>query len=216
MVNENHSPANQRTPSEPGLDRALDAALAKYAAAEPRAGLEDRILAHLQHANLQAESTRAANHKWWHMRWGWAAVAVIFIFIFAVTLTLRSSKPSQPSVKNIPAITAPTRQKPEAKKQGQQLANRDENTAPSRRGPVRHGVPTQPEAVADAYPKLDKFPSPHPLSEQEKMLLEYVQQNPEEAAMIAQAQTKFARQQELERNAPAPGDANPQMREQLE
>jgi hypothetical protein len=114
-------------------------------------------------------------------------------------------------------MTMPAQQKPATKNPEPQLAIRNENTGPSRRESVRHGVMPQPEAVADAaYPKLDKFPSPRPLSEQEKMLLEYVQQNPEEAAMIAQAQTAFARQQELERNAPQPGDANPQMREQLE
>jgi hypothetical protein len=217
MVDENHNQTNQRTRGEPKLDRALDAALAKYTAVEPRAGLEERIFAHLHHANLQAESTRAANRAWWRMRWGWTAALaiVVVIFIFAMTLTLRSSKPSQPSVKNIPSITIPGPH--ETKKQEPELANRNENPAPPRRERVRHGVTPQPEAVADAdYPKLDKFPSPRPLSGQEKMLLEYVQQNPEEAAMIAQAQTAFARQQELERNAPQPGDANPQMRQQLE
>ena len=39
------------------FDRMLDAALAKYAAVEPRTGLEERVL-----ANLRAEQARVPDH----------------------------------------------------------------------------------------------------------------------------------------------------------
>jgi hypothetical protein len=48
-----------------------------------------------------------------------------------------------------------------------------------------------------AEPKLDVFPSPLPLSEQEKMLASYVAEYPKEAALIARLRTE-ALQREFE------------------
>jgi hypothetical protein len=45
-------------------------------------------------------------------------------------------------------------------------------------------------------PKLDQFPSPQPLSEQEKLLWNYVAQHPERAGLVAEA-----RMESLERDA---------------
>ena len=50
------------------LDDALDAALAKYAAVEPRAGLEGRIL-----AKLRTASEPAPDRAWWH----WGVIATV-------------------------------------------------------------------------------------------------------------------------------------------
>ena len=41
-----------------------------------------------------------------------------------------------------------------------------------------------------ANPRLDQFPSPRALSEQEKLLVRYVHEFPEEAVLIAQAQAE--------------------------
>ena len=72
------------------------------------------------------------------------------------------------------------------------------------------------EAVA-ASPKLDHFPSQQPLSEQEKMLLDYVNRFPEEAAIIAQAQSAFAqREQEMDSYDPQPAGEKPQIRQEVE
>ncbi len=68
------------------LDRMLDAALAKYAAVEPRTGLEDRIL-----ANLRAERTRVPDRAWW--RWS-VAGALAAVVVVALALAWRSGKPS--------------------------------------------------------------------------------------------------------------------------
>jgi hypothetical protein len=164
--------------SENDLDRMLDSALAKYAAVEPRMGLEERVL-----ANLRAKP--GTDRVWWRWRLAIAAMAVVIV---AVTVALRYSKPSQPLVKNPPSITVPDPQRHETKKPETQVANRHENTAPSRK-PTRHAVEhsTQPEAVAVAYPKLDQFPSPRPLSEQEKILASYITLDPQRAALVAEA-----------------------------
>ena len=47
-----------------------------------------------------------------------------------------------------------------------------------------------------AAPRLEQFPSPRPLSQQEVLLAKYAQHFPAEAAVIAQQQDKF--QQEIE------------------
>jgi hypothetical protein len=201
-------------------DRMLDAALAKYTAVEPRAGLEDRVL-----TRVRAEQARSADRAWWRGHWGWAgATAVVIVSVMlAVTWNGKSGPPSPP-IASHPATMMPSQQRaatktPETTNSATQAASRDLNSVlprhnESEQRPIKHS--SQPEFVADTAPKLDKFPSPRPLSEQEKMLLEYVQQNPEEAAMIAQAQTALARQQELERYAPQQGDTNLPLREQLE
>src|SRR5579863_3792234 len=78
------------------LDPVLDAALAKYAAVEPRVGLEDRVLAH-----LQAERARPPVRAWWHRSLAGAAAVVVVI---ALALAWRSGKssgnPQHPAVAN--------------------------------------------------------------------------------------------------------------------
>jgi hypothetical protein len=59
--------------------------------------------------------------------------------------------------------------------------------------PVIHAA--MPAASA---PKLDQFPSPQPLSEQEKILAHYVTNYPQHAALIAQARTDELRRDSIE------------------
>jgi hypothetical protein len=58
--------------------------------------------------------------------------------------------------------------------------------------------------VRSATPKRAQFPSPLPLTDQEKMLALYVRNFPEKAALMARAQTELHRQDELEMAAPWP------------
>jgi hypothetical protein len=53
--------------------------------------------------------------------------------------------------------------------------------------PARHGA-RPPQAVLANGPRLDQFPSPRPLSDEEKLLVRYVRDFPQDAIMIAQAQ----------------------------
>src|ERR1700752_2908168 len=89
MAEQDHKQVgNAREAGDQEADRVLDAALAKYAAVEPRAGLDERIL-----ANLRAEQTRTSNRAGW--RWGLAA-AVIAVLVVALSLAWRSGKPTHP------------------------------------------------------------------------------------------------------------------------
>lgn len=170
------------------LDRMLDAALAKYAAAEPRAGLEARVL-----ANLRTERARVADRTWW--RWGLAAAALAVVVV-TVALDWRSGRPSLPVVKNHPS--APAHVSKEPKRQvasngvGSGVRLPRPGTAP--KVTVSPNIP-----IANApHPKLGQFPSPQPLSEQEKILQNYVAKYPEQAVLVARARSEELRRDQLE------------------
>jgi hypothetical protein len=167
------------------LDRRLDAALAKYAQVEPRAGLENRVL-----ATLHAERSRIPQRAWW--RWSVAGVAAVVVVVVLV-LAWRSGKfhgreiAIRPSV-SVPGAELPT---PEAGK------NDGHPPAP---GPVPKHVMHRAHAtaVASANPKLDQFPSPQPLSEQERLLENYVAKYPERAVLLARARWEAVQRDQLE------------------
>jgi hypothetical protein len=155
------------------LDRELDAALAKYASVEPRAGLEDRVL-----ANLQADRVRVTVRAWW----GWSAAAAVLVM--AVALLWRWEKPMSPIV-----VVRPTNSTQEHPKQF--ASNGGESGVRSQTSrPVRKRIRSVSPVVVTAGPKLDQFPSPQPLTEQELALARYVREFPQEANLIATAQVE--------------------------
>lgn len=180
--NINNKPANRRdTERGDKLDRALDAALATYAAIEPRTGLNERILARLESAS------KSPSHSMWR-RWS-AAAAVFAAVIVTIGLAWRRYERTQPPIANRP----PTIQRPN--EPATQFAS---NAAPSSVPPKATGSPRRtrprhlrPPLVA-AQPKLDQFPSPQPLSAEDLALVRYVRSFPKEATLIAQAQEQFA------------------------
>lgn len=177
------------------LSRELDAALAKYAEAEPRAGLENRVL-----ANLRAGRAQAPDRAWW--RWSVMA-AVATVVVVTLALAWRYGKPSQPGIANqIPTMTQ------SAQEPGTRLVQDGggERVRPQRRGPVRKTIVHRslPRVVMAGNPKLDQFPSPQPLSEQEKILRNYVAQYPEQAVLIARARSQALRRDQLEEMKASP------------
>ena len=175
------------------LDRILDAALERYAAAEPREGLEGRVL-----ANLRAERARVLDRAWW--RWGVMA-ALATIVIVAVTFAWRSGKPSPPVIANRPPATTPNLEhsKPRvASGAGQNDAHPHASSPATGRAPHR----VRREVIAAVNPKLDQFPSRQPLSVQELALARYVSEFPQEATLIARAQEDYEKEiQEKMRDA---------------
>jgi hypothetical protein len=155
------------------LDRQLNAALARYAAVEPRPGLEERVL-----ANLRTAPAAASVRAWW--RWSLAAAAVAVVVV-ALALALRPGKP-RPVIANHPASALDNQQKPVT-----QVAAKVQPNGP--RPQARHrshaNYLVHAPTVTAAVPKLDQFPSPQPLSEQEKILADYVRQFHDQAVQIA-------------------------------
>lgn len=173
------------------LDSMLDAALAKYAAAEPRSGLEDRVL-----ANLRAERARVPDRAWWR----WSVSGALAAVIVVAVLAWRSSKTSHPVVENRPsATTQSTPTSAQVSSNPEKQIRKDPDRSPrfvaARRASMHR---SQPKVVIAGNPKLDQFPSPQPLSEQEKILASYVEKYPEQAVLLARARTEALRQDQLE------------------
>lgn len=171
---------HEQAPNSDDLGRALDAALAKYAAVEARAGLEERIL-----ANLRAEQARAEPRAWW--RWGFAAAATVLVI--AAVLAWKTAWPAHPAIVNRPPmeVARPPKQAPGIAKGGGEMTT---THAPA----VRKHTPKPNPVTVAATPKLDVFPSPRPLSEEELALAQYVRNFPTDAKLVAQAQAADERE----------------------
>ena len=163
------------------LDPMLETALTKYSAAGPRPGLEDRVLAH-----LQAERTRIPVHEWWR----WSVAAALAVVIVAVALALRFGRSSLPVVADHSTAQMQGTQEPAKQivSNGERGGVRSVEPAPARNKTGRHSHPPVEIALP---PKLDQFPSPQPLSEQEIALARYAHQFPQEATLVARAQVEY-------------------------
>ena len=176
MTNNNPAQDDMNERDSNALDRELDAALAKYRAIEPRAGLADRVL-----ANLRAEQGHATARSW--RRWP-AVTALAAVIVLAISVAWRSWKPAQSVTIQSPPVTVRTNGHA-----GMQLAK----VSPSRSTQTRQaasGMKFKPQRVGHPLavtpdPKLDQFPSPRPLSNQEKILAEYVAEHHQQAVLIA-------------------------------
>lgn len=169
---------------------ALNAALAKYTAVEPRAGLEDRIL-----ANLRAKRSWVPDRAWWRaysVAWSIAG-ALAAVVIVALALAWRSGRLSRPVMADHPSSSTQAPKAPPT-----QVASNSEHRGvrPSASSSPRRiaGHRPRPAVEASAPPKLDQFPSPRPLSEEELALARYVRNFPSDATQVAQAQAASERE----------------------
>lgn len=138
------------------LDQILDSLLAVYSDVEPRPGLETRIVAKLRdHAN------RSNGWNWkWAWTWSGTAVAALAVLVLIVGLELPIELPRQPVFhadwsllhRSAPAVV-------EAARVNKKRTQTHEENAVS-------------IATADTRPEV--FPTPSPLSDQEKLMLRYL------------------------------------------
>jgi hypothetical protein len=185
VANNDHTSGSEENKSRSydALDREIDAALAQYGAVEPRAGLEQRVL-----TNLQAEREKIASRSWW--RW---PATVALALAAAVTIAVGGSRMWR-SAKTPPVVSLdrPPTSVESGGQDGPILAGDVRNPPPlissARRNETNRDRRRQPTVAAG--PKLEQFPSPQPMSEQEKILAIYVAQYPEHAALIAEARTE--------------------------
>jgi hypothetical protein len=185
--------AKRRVSETDALDRELDAALARYAAVEPRAGIEARVL-----ASLQAERELST-----HGRWGWKPVTALAaaVLILAAVLAWTSGRRTL-AVHHESAAAAPAQV-------AWNGANRPERPpTPAVPSKVSSHSSHPAHQLATTVPKLEQFPSPQPLSEQEQMLANYVAKDPEHAVLVARARMAALRHdQSEEMQAPSFGGA---------
>jgi len=182
------------------LDHELDAALATYAAVEPRSGLEERVL-----ANLEARRAEAPVRVAW--RWLLASALTVVVLVLGLSLSWRIRKPQ--SAKAIGRGV-------EHAAQGAQMGNA--TSQPQLPAPHRASIktaarnrPRNSSALLAAVPHLRQFPSPRPLSQQEMLLARYVAKYPEQAALIAEARAEALRRDAAEemREATSEPDLQP-------
>jgi len=168
-------------------EKLLDAGLQHYSTVEPRDGLEGRVL-----ANLRPEHGRLGRRVslWVSL----AAMAVVGVVAATIFLVRRPAAEPQIVAKHAvagviagEAITDPAELKPDS-------VRRRSHIFP---GGIRQAMASA-VAPTDNGPKLEQFPSPRPLSEQEEMLARYVRERPQEARLVARAQAELLQQDSLE------------------
>jgi hypothetical protein len=159
-------------------DQWLDGALKQYGEAEPRAGLEGRVLASVR-----------ANDQQFAVWWQWPVGAAVAVLVLAAIIFVGRwhGHATQDVTANQPSI--PIQAHP------LNPASSGANISAKVRKSQRKILARLPDVDV---PRLDQFPSPQPLSEQEKMLAHYVQARPEEARLLAQAQAELSRRDLLE------------------
>jgi hypothetical protein len=166
--------ADQEKDKQMQIDDMLDSLLANYSSAEPRPGLETRILANLR------EAEKKAPQGWWNFKWIWRGVVAAAIVMAAVLISGRHrvAPPTHVIVKTSPAVHQPEIQPhaPIARQETARIHRRKLSTAPA----------AQRNATLALSKRPAVFPTPTPLSEQEKLLLSYLAGTPREE-VVAQS-----------------------------
>ncbi len=151
------------------LNQWLDQALDQYSKIEPRAGLEMRVM-----ASVAAERERRAKQRIW--AWSFAAGSACAAIVIVLWLGGAAKREySQSAEQRSQSVKAVTRQpQPSTSSRARHL---EAEVQSAKHGPRRTRT-SRVELVSKALPKADQFPSPRPLSEQEKLLLSYVSASP--------------------------------------
>jgi hypothetical protein len=153
------------------IDEMLDSLLASYSSAEPRPGLETRILANLR------EAEKEAPQGWWNFKWIWAGVvaAAIIVAVVLINGRHRVELPTHVIVKTSQPAPQPEIH-PHAPVAPQQMAK-----APRHKPSALPTVRQDAALVRSQRPA--NFPTPVPLSEQERMMFTYLENTPKEVVV---------------------------------
>jgi hypothetical protein len=161
------------------FERYLDAGLKHYANAEPRPGLEGRLL-----AAVRGEGQWATG---WRRQWQLGlAVAGILVAGAAWFLNRHPASPGYSAAATSASARQPTLQSIQPVATADPVARR-------RTQGSRPRVVSRIEESDDS-PRLEQFPSSQPLNEQEEMLARYVRERRQEAVMVSRARAELRKQ----------------------
>jgi len=163
------------------LDQWLDQALQQYGDVEPHAGLEMRIL-----ANLASEETKQVQGRAWIAASVCAAVAVIVAAVLIVGFHVHQS-----GVAKVPVSAAALA----ATHSGDQHSLVAKVAKPPARQRRNGGTRASVSSMLPAR-VLPQFPSQRSLSEQERLLQQYVTQFPDQARLVARQQAETQKEME--------------------
>lgn len=136
------------------LDRRIDSALAGYADAEPLEGIEERVM----------RQVRAARRR---RVFGWAAAMAVAAVVVMTVIVVRTPRVAAPKHDDIARVIVPVPERPVP-------AAETPRIVPRRR--VNSRI-----ARLEPLPKLEQFPAPTPLTEEERALAAFVARYPKEA-----------------------------------
>ena len=153
------------------LDGLIDGALSEYSSADPLDGLEDRVLRRVQAAG-------AARRSPWPYRLGFAVPAIAALLLAGIALWMgRNSQSFTSDATRKAAVSVPS-----PLTSGPQLSPAPATrVVESKRGDrmgQRHSAP------ARSLPKEEYFPSPTPMTDEERALVAWVRRAPTEAAQV--------------------------------
>jgi hypothetical protein len=155
---------------DPSVDELLEASLKQYCGEEPRSGLEMRIL-----AGLRARE-RAARRRWlvWAVTVCAGAVAIVVMVLHSTRAPVRQPTPSAAlPPKESGAQRAPLQ--PAEPLAPEMVAQGPPGSFGPHRAPLQRRRPVaRTEKVATRRSRPEQFPTPLPLTEQEKLLLAYL------------------------------------------
>ncbi|MGH9572087.1 MAG: hypothetical protein ACRD40_00945 [Candidatus Acidiferrales bacterium] len=169
------------------IERELDAALARYAAIKPRDGLEQRVL-----ANLRVQHTRATRFDW--RQWVAAGVLAASVAGLAIWAGERHSvivNTTPVLVQHEPPTASGSAYAAAANAGLSFERTREHLQSNLRKGSAKHRRNRKAErANIESVPKLAQFPAPESLTEQEMLLIQFVEQDPKGAALFAEVRAK--------------------------
>jgi hypothetical protein len=176
---------------EKQLDRMLDSMLSHFAAEEPRPGLETKVFALIGESRKQKQGL--GRLRWLIAGTGFAAAAVALALVLLVVRTRPASHAPQA------AQNGQTQRLPHI---GKSVPRQTENNPAKKRPLVRKSLPRRILRQADSQAQETAlaerpavFPTPVPLTEQERLLFTYVENTPrsEVVAQIKSDDQKEAR-----------------------
>lgn len=147
---------------EDDFDGLLNDALREVREAEPRMGLEGRVLA----------GVRAGAEEWRFAWWKWASVAAAVVVIVLVVAVRRGSKVDV--VRKAPVVVVPSERVESAKGSSKSSKDTNQVRAVAVKPPRKRAAEKNVVAAVEKKP----FPTPAPLNEQEKALMLLARNNP--------------------------------------
>ncbi len=152
------------------VDELLDSALAHRRVAEPRPGLEGRIMAHVRSASQESSKSKA--RKLW-LAAAAAAAVIGLVAIYAANLSHNPALQTSQTVNQVPAasptVTLKASSEPTPAASPATKIAEPKQVARSERKPLRR---------VEAHHWPSQFPTPAPLSPEEKALVRYVRETP--------------------------------------
>jgi len=179
------------------VEQLLDAGLARYSSVTPRPGMEQRILAAVEAAQPR---------RLWLVWSGWLATgAVATVILFSIITLLHHRTPMVAPGRIAANPGATMGREPVAAPPPVAVKNAVHPAAPIH----GHEYARVTAAHAAAEPRLAEFPSPQPMTDEEKLLLEFVHRNSAEVLSASAAESTEIPELKIREIEIAPLDVEP-------